>query len=126
MDLQEVVVFAGDVVAFGHLGDVADDGDEGAGDFAAHLLQLDGAEDDEAQVQFLRVEHGDVLLDEAAAFQAFEPFEDGGGGEVHAGGQLLGGQAGVFLEAAQDIQVGRVKDEIVHIVEYYSISCWFN
>ena len=93
---------------------------------AAHLLQLDGAEDDEAQVQFLRVEDGDVLLDEAAAFEALEAFEDGGGGEVHAGGQFFGGQAGVLLQAAQDVQVGGVKDEFVHIVEYYSISCVIN
>ena len=109
MDLQQVVVLAGNVVALGHLGDFLDDGNEAPGRVAAHLLEFDGAEDDKAEIQFLRIQHGDVLFDEAAALQPFQAFEDGGGGEVDAGGQLLGGQAGVLLQAAQDGQVGGVE-----------------
>ena len=120
MDLEKIVVFSGNIVAFGHLGDVLDDGDEGPGDVAVHLLQLDGAENDEAQVQFLRVQDGDVLANEAAALQPLEAFEDRGGGQVHPGGQFLGRQAGVLLQQAQDVQVGGVEENVVHGGEYFS------
>ena len=114
VDFQEIIVLAGDVVALGDLRNVLDHGNEGLRRFPAHLLEFDRAEDDEAQVQFLRVQDGDVLLDEAAAFQALEPFEDGRGGKVYAGGELLGGQAGVLLQGAEDVQVGGVEEDVVH------------
>ena len=76
---------------------------------ARHLLQFDRAEDGESQVQFFCVQDRDVAADEAVPFQALEPLEDGRRGQVDAGGQLLGGQPRVGLEAAEDRQVGGVE-----------------
>ena len=121
VDFEQIVVFAGDIVTLGHLRDILDDGHEFPGDFTVHLLQLHRAEDDESQMELFRVQDGDVLADHAAALQALEPLENGGGGQMDPGGQFLGGEAGVFLHAAQDVEVDGVEQEVIHGKEYYSV-----
>ena len=117
VDFQQVIVFSRDVVAFGHLGNVPDDGDEFLRHFPVHLLELHRAEYDEAQVEFVRIQDGDVFPDETAPFQAFEPFENGRGGKVDPGGQFLRGQAGILLEVPQDVEVDGIEYDVVHGTE---------
>ena len=121
VDLQQVDELAGDVVALGDLGDVLDDPYEVHRHVPAHLLELDGAEDLEAEVEFFGVEDGDIFEDVAVPFEAFEPLEDRGGGEVNAGGELFGRQAGVFLQQAQEFEVGFVEGGGIHGIKFYGM-----
>ena len=85
VDFQQIIVLSRDIVALRYLGDVPDDGNEFLRHFPVHLLQFDGTEHHESQVQFLRIQDGDVFSDETAALQSLEPFENGRGGQVDPG-----------------------------------------
>ena len=54
-------------------------------------------------------------------FEAFEPFKDRGSGEVDAGGELFGRQAGVFLQQAQEFEVGFVEGGGIHGIKFYGM-----
>ena len=49
--------------------------------------------------------------------EPLEPFEYGRGREMHTCGELLGRQAGVLLQDAQDLQIGLV--ESVHGIKFF-------
>lgn len=108
VDFQQVVETAGDVVAFRHFGDVSDNVAELVGYFAVDAFHLDVAEHHESLVKFVGIDDGDVFFDVSFAFQPLQAFKDGGGGEVYAGGQFLGGESGVLLQGAENLKIGFV------------------
>lgn len=113
MNLEQVVVAAGDVVAFGHLGNLADDVAELVGHLLVERRELDATEDDETAVDLLGIEHGDITLDEALALHALDALEDGRGAEIDLAGNLLDGETRVLLQAAQNLDVGFVQCDAV-------------
>ena len=117
MYFQQIVVVARDVVALGDLGNSAHDARKFGGDVAVEAPELYAAKDDEAAVELLGVEHGDVFADIAFVVEPLEPFEYGRGREMHTCGELLGRQAGVLLQDAQDLQIGLVVS--VHGIKFF-------
>ena len=65
MDLEQVVVVAGDVVAFRHLGDLLDHIRKRVGNLPVDPLELHITEDDEPLVELLGIQNGYVFLDVA-------------------------------------------------------------
>ena len=72
MNLQQVVSGARHIVALRHLGQLLHHLHEVLGNITVHALQLHVAEHDEALVQLLRIQHGNIFLDIAIALQAFQ------------------------------------------------------
>ena len=125
MDLQEVVELSGDVVAFGHLGDVLDDIYEGMCYITAHLFQFYGTEHLKAEIQFLGIQDGYIFLDEAVPFESFETFEDRGCGQVDFCSKLLGGQTRIFLQKTKQLDVGCVQVNLIHGI-FFCLADFFN
>ena len=109
VDFEHVVEAAGDVVAFGDFGDGLYGLDESVHHLAVEFLELSVAIDDEALVELVHVEHGDVFLYEAFAFEPFHALIDGGGGEVDFGCKFFCGEPGVFLQDAHYLHVDVVE-----------------
>ena len=86
VDLEQVIKFAGDVVALGHFFHVAGGLLKAVGGIAGHFTQFDAAEYHESQIQFLGVQHCYILLYIALALQTFLALEYRGGGQVYLGG----------------------------------------
>ena len=109
MDLEQVVVVAGDVVAFRHLGDLLDHIRKRVGNLPVDPLELHVAEDDEPLVELLGIQNGYVFLDVALILQPFQPFEHRRGGEADTGCELFDRQSGILLKRPEDLQVGLVQ-----------------
>ena len=76
---------------------------------AASCAQLHAHERLQAQAQAFGIGLGAVAADDAFAFQPLHPAQAGGGGQVHALGQLGIGLAAVALELGEQQQVGAVE-----------------
>ena len=73
---------------------------EFGGDVAVQLPHLDVAEHHKALVEFGGVEHGDIFLDIATAFHAFQPLKHRGRRQVDLLREFLDCQSGVALQRA--------------------------
>ncbi len=103
MDFEEIVVAARDVVALGNLRDALDDTREVGSNLAVDLRHLDIAEDDEALVELLCVEDGDIFLDVARLLETFVSLKDRCRREADMRSELLHRQTGVVLQGLQDL-----------------------
>ena len=104
-DLEQVVVFAGDVVAFEHVGELADAVAEDVDVFAGVALEADVDKTEQVKAELFAVEQRSVALDEACLFQAAQAGVDGGGREVQAAGQLGVGDAALLLEGIKNCTI---------------------
>lgn len=109
IDFQQEVIVAGNVVALGDFGYALHCLHDAQGVFVGVLLHFQIAEHHETAVDFLRIEHGDVLGDESFAFQPFDTFKSRSRGEVDCRGEFFDGKARIVLKGAEDADVGDVE-----------------
>lgn len=108
IDLQQIVEFSGNIVAFGHFGDVLHPGHKVVGDFLAHTPQFNAAEYNESLSQLGGIEYGGIPFYDAGRLHPVHAVEYRRGGKMDLLGELLDGDAAVFLEDFQDLEVGLV------------------
>ena len=103
-DLQQVAVFARDVVHLLHLRQ------RGASWAPVVLLgqpvvDLDGDEGEQTPAQRLRVEPGVIAAHDAALFELADPLVHRGGGEADPARDLGVADAGIGLQQRQDLEI---------------------
>lgn len=108
-DVDEVVHVAGEGVAGDDFLPLVDEGGEGGDGFGVVAGELDADEGLEAEAEAFGVDFGAVAGDHALAFEALDPAQAGGGGEVDAFGQFGVGLAAGALEFGQQQQIGAVE-----------------
>lgn len=109
MDLEQIIVVARYVVTLGYLRNILDHTYKLGGNIAIEPTEFYAAKNDKTPVQLVGVEYRDIFFYIPFAFQTLETLEDGGGGQMHAGRQFLGGKTGVLLQQAENLQVDLVE-----------------
>ena len=105
MDFQQIIVTAGNVIALRHLRNVLNDTGELHGYVFIHPAQFDITEYHKSLIQFVGIQHGNVLLDVSFPLQSFQPFKHGSRRQTDLCRQLFSSQPGILLQRTENLQI---------------------
>lgn len=109
MDFQQIVVTARDVVTFGDFRDAAHHTGEIFRYLAPDAAHLHTAKHNETTAKLFCIEHGHIAFDIAPLLQTLDALENGCGREIDHRRQLLGGEAGIFLQGTENFHVNGIQ-----------------
>ena len=112
IDFQDIVKLTWNIVALPDLRNVLDDIHKIVRHIPAHLLQLNGAENLKAEIQFLSIQNRHIFLYVPGLFQFLQSLENRSRGQIYLSSKFLGSETCILLKGSQDIEVIFIESEL--------------
>ena len=105
MDFQQVIVTSRNIVALRHFRNILNDTGKLHGYIFIHPAQFDIAEYHKSLIQFIGIQHSNVLLDVSFPLQPFQPLKHRSRRQADLCRQLFSGQPGILLQSTENLQI---------------------